>query len=241
MIEHMMYTLMDYAFYPECRKIIAMEGGIESVLGSIERFINDRIVVKQGLALLWNLSSDIDAREKLNNMKVEDIYNKIKDVYYNNQEVQEVVEVALRSLKLKQSVAMDPLIEKCLLQNACTFSVTGDKTYLLQVWYDCYTCNLRATYGICATCAVTCHHGHNLSSPKFGRFFCDCGHGALIKKGIICKSVKKLEDLGLERKREKDEDYFKRDGDDDPDPIIPLLPFLLPPKKQEKEKKKKEL
>jgi len=128
---------------------------------------------------------------------------------------------------------MDPLVEKCIIKDACTFSVTGNKSYLLQVWYVCFTCNLRSNFGICQSCAIFCHNCHQLSAPKFGRFFCDCGHGEAYntkKKGVLCLIVKKEEELGLKRKREKDEDYRKDDSDDDPNPLpIPLpFPFITP-------------
>jgi len=128
-------------------------------------------------------------------------------------------------------MAMDPLIEMCIIKDACTFSVTGSKSYLLQVWYDCFTCNLRSNFGICQSCANTCHSGHLLSAPKFGRFFCDCGHGEAYntkKKGVKCVIVKTETEIGLKKKREKDEDYRRDDdSDDDPPPDIPR-PFNLP-------------
>merc|ERR1711924_576727 len=46
------------------------------------------------------------------------------------------------------AMAQDLEIEKCLLAGKCTYSVTGDKSFLLQVWYSCFTCNLRTNYGM---------------------------------------------------------------------------------------------
>ena len=98
-----------------------------------------------------------------------------------------MVDVTLRNLSLEKGIAMDPLIEKCILVNACTFCVTGSKSYLLQrhsplstllqcsncqfylSWHDCYTCNLRTRCGICSVCVETCHKGHKISAPKFSR------------------------------------------------------------------------
>jgi hypothetical protein len=127
-------------------------------------------------------------------------------------------------------IAMDELIEKCIIANACTFCVTGSKTFLLQSWHDCYTCNLRSGYGICSTCVgtyldfclkmaffsskrlmntplslETCHKGHKISPPKYSRFYCDCGHGSKTKKGHICRGIKSAAEIGLEKKRERDE------------------------------------
>ena len=41
--------------------------------------------------------------------------------------------------------------------------------------YNCYTCKMMDTRGVCSVCAVNCHRGHDLSYSKRGSFFCDCG------------------------------------------------------------------
>ncbi|EFO84937.1 hypothetical protein CRE_03884 [Caenorhabditis remanei] len=56
----------------------------------------------------------------------------------------------------------------------CTFKSTGNK-FTSQHWYNCYTCNMMESTGVCSTCAVNCHRGHELAYSKKGAFFCDCG------------------------------------------------------------------
>lgn len=58
--------------------------------------------------------------------------------------------------------------------NFCTFKSTGDK-FTNQHWYSCYTCNMMEQTGVCSTCAVNCHRGHDIAYSKKGQFFCDCG------------------------------------------------------------------
>nr|ACI48997.1 hypothetical protein Cbre_JD01.004 [Caenorhabditis brenneri] len=58
--------------------------------------------------------------------------------------------------------------------NFCTFKSTGDK-FTNQHWYNCYTCNMMEQTGVCSTCAVNCHRGHDVAYSKKGQFFCDCG------------------------------------------------------------------
>ncbi|PAV85643.1 hypothetical protein WR25_08252 isoform B [Diploscapter pachys] len=57
----------------------------------------------------------------------------------------------------------------------CTYSTTQEE-FVNQHWYNCYTCNMVDTVGVCTVCAVNCHRGHDLSYSKRGSFFCDCGH-----------------------------------------------------------------
>jgi hypothetical protein len=82
------------------------------------------------------------------------IIAELKEKHYKNEEIQEIANVvrpftlssplsfrkviqiffkALRNLKLAQGMAMEPLIEQCILKESCTFSVTGSKSFLLQV------------------------------------------------------------------------------------------------------------
>ena len=67
---------------------------------------------------------------------------------YVVQEVQELADVLTRSVRnTSEAIAMDPLIEKCVIAESCTLAVTGTKTYLLQSWWSCYTCGARGKYG----------------------------------------------------------------------------------------------
>jgi len=221
---------MYYAFYPENRKIIADKGGLVLIESFLQKYGHDKDLVKESLSLIWNVACDLDVRKTLNQMNLSKVIEQVREKHYKNEEVKEVADVTLRNLKKEKGMAMDPLIEMCIIKEACTFSVTGNKSYLLQVWYDCYTCNLRSNFGICQSCANMCHNGHQLSAPKFGRFFCDCGHGEAFnnkKKGVKCLIVKNEAELGLKKKREKDEDYRKQDSDDEPTPDLPR-PFNRP-------------
>jgi len=195
----------------------------------MKKYINEKGLQKEAISLIWNLSCDLDVRALVNSLDAKTIVMLIREHHYKNVEIQELADITLRNLSLEKGNAMDPLIEKCIIANACTFSVTGEKTFLLQSWHDCYTCNLRSGYGICSICVVTCHKGHNISPPKFSRFFCDCGHGAL--KGKKCNAVKSLQELGLTMRREKDEDYREKDEDPTPDPFF--FPGPITPKKKQ--------
>ena len=61
---------------------------------------------------------------------------------------------------------------------ACTYRTTGP-VYKPQTWYQCTTCGLTGSEGVCKPCAETCHKGHALSEEKTSSgFFCDCSaHG----------------------------------------------------------------
>uniref|UniRef100_A0A0M3HTT2 UBR-type domain-containing protein n=1 Tax=Ascaris lumbricoides TaxID=6252 RepID=A0A0M3HTT2_ASCLU len=56
----------------------------------------------------------------------------------------------------------------------CTYRTT-EKQFILQHWYNCYTCGMIDGEGVCSVCAVNCHRGHDISYSKQGSFFCDCG------------------------------------------------------------------
>lgn len=58
--------------------------------------------------------------------------------------------------------------------NFCTYKSTG-RAYVTQHWYNCYTCNMMESEGVCSVCAINCHRGHDLAYSKKGSFFCDCG------------------------------------------------------------------
>ncbi|CAD6199759.1 unnamed protein product [Caenorhabditis auriculariae] len=58
----------------------------------------------------------------------------------------------------------------------CTYTST-EQEFINQHWYNCYTCSMVDTMGVCSVCAVNCHRGHDLSYSKEGSFFCDCGAG----------------------------------------------------------------
>ncbi|KAH3756321.1 calpain-15 [Pelomyxa schiedti] len=216
--------LTHLAFFRENRILFHEVDCLSLILQMLNKYKAEKGFVKSAVSLLWSLSCDLGVREALNNLNASEVINRASTQHYANVEVRETCDVALRNLQLATAIAMDPLIEKCILSNACTFSATGDKTFLLQPWYDCYTCNLRTGYGVCAVCAETCHHNHHLSLPKFSHFFCDCGHGRLngLKR---CPAVKDLAGLGLTKRREHDEGV---EEEEDPAPIPLPFPITLP-------------
>jgi hypothetical protein len=60
--------------------------------------------------------------------------------------------------------------------------VLSGQSYILQPVWRCHTCNLDFEHrnrGVCASCALVCHSGHNIvyDLSYSGGFFCDCGAG----------------------------------------------------------------
>lgn len=231
LINHDRFTSEIYALQHLCfmysvdgavsnRTYVAKYGGVELVLEGMKRYPKERDLNNVSASLLWNLACSPDVRDHIRDKTdAVTVLQALKGRSFNDVEIDEVCDVATRNIHNKGNVvAMDPLIESCIIKDACTFSVTGEKTFLLQVWYDCITCNLRSNFGICQTCASVCHEGHELSAPKFSRFFCDCGQGKAAKKSksiVPCKCVKDAKSLGLAKKREKDRNYHRDDHDDD--------------------------
>lgn len=64
--------------------------------------------------------------------------------------------------------------------DVCTLSYSGTKG-CVQEWYICSTCTGTASKGICASCVIHCHKGHDvcLSPDSPSHFFCDCGTGEM--------------------------------------------------------------
>jgi len=124
-LKHSMFGLMYYAFYDTHRKILSEKGALEIAKHCVEKFGSDKDLVKETLSLIWNLGCDEDVRKLLNSCGWPDLIKQIREKFYKNEEVQEIADVTLRSLKLSKGMAMEPLIEKCIIADACTFSVTG--------------------------------------------------------------------------------------------------------------------
>lgn len=62
-----------------------------------------------------------------------------------------------------------------LLTNAMCTYLSTQKIFIGQHWYNCDSCDLRFSTGLCSICALTCHSSHNIGYSKFSQFFCDCG------------------------------------------------------------------
>lgn len=70
--------------------------------------------------------------------------------------------------------ALEDSDEDSLSFALCTYSQT-EKEYMIQHWYNCHTCKMVDSVGVCSICARVCHRNHDLSYAKHGNFFCDCG------------------------------------------------------------------
>ncbi|BAM80532.1 hypothetical protein, conserved [Cyanidioschyzon merolae strain 10D] len=78
----------------------------------------------------------------------------------------------------------------------CTFLLTG-RSFRDQHWYRCSTCAFREDEGVCTSCALICHAGHEVSYVRFSGFFCDCGANAAATtprtKCLLCTLVRSEE------------------------------------------------
>jgi len=227
------YSLMHFLFMYDAdgksNRISAMElGALEMLMTAMNSFDSERSLQLIACSVLWNMACSQETRNHMMQSGVLELLEKVRQKFYGDEEFHEVIDAAKRNICMKSAaIAMDPLIEQCILQDACTFSVTGNKTFLLQVWYDCKTCNMRSNYGVCQTCAQVCHKGHELGPPKFARFYCDCGYGEVAKKADAvkaCLCVKTESELKLKKKREKDKFYYNPDEKEDPEPKPPVNP-----------------
>ena len=61
--------------------------------------------------------------------------------------------------------------------------------YSEQIWYYCKTCFKEQAKGVCAICALHCHHGHDLRFGGENRFYCDCNS----RYGNLCKCLQQPE------------------------------------------------
>lgn len=243
------YALQHLCFYSDVdgtpnSSYLNQFGGIGLLLNAFSRYPKERDLNNVGLSLLWNVATDPKLRQGMREAGVVQVCTEIKQRYYNDVELGEVCDVLARTVQNATAVALDPLIEECILKDCCTFAVTGKKCFLLQAWYDCYTCLMRSSFGICQTCATTCHAGHSLSPPKYSRFYCDCGSGVLLarqkKRGgdqriEACKCLRN--DVGLDLKRSQDKNFYDFDQDE---PDIPDDPEEVERKKRARPKKNPE-
>eukprot|EP00029_Vermamoeba_vermiformis_P014247 TRINITY_DN9370_c0_g1_i1.p1 TRINITY_DN9370_c0_g1~~TRINITY_DN9370_c0_g1_i1.p1 ORF type:complete len:622 (+),score=59.62 TRINITY_DN9370_c0_g1_i1:156-2021(+) len=66
-------------------------------------------------------------------------------------------------------------VKRAYQLNVCTFCTTG-YDYHYQTWFECITCGLSSSSGICSVCKDICHKGHQvIPTPQFTLFYCDCG------------------------------------------------------------------
>lgn len=226
------YTLIHMCFMSSrsgvSNRVLAGSKSIQILVDAMKRFPKKQKLQQICASCIWNLGCSVELRPWMREHGIVTLLKETAARFYGEDELLEVCDAAARNIQNETLIAMDPHIENCILQDACTFSVTGNKTFLLQVWYDCFTCNLRSNYGVCQTCANRCHAGHELSPPKFSRFYCDCGGLPAEKrpptvKPCICVRT------DLEKKREKDKNY--RDPEEDDPPAPNPKPKVAGPKK----------
>lgn len=76
----------------------------------------------------------------------------------------------------------------------CTFVSTGQNCQAQHYW-QCKTCGLVNGKGVCDSCAIACHTGHELIDAGTALFYCDCGsgEGPHVCKCILPVMVKKPE------------------------------------------------
>ncbi len=146
--------------------VAAAMGCGELLVAAMRRWPKGRDLQNHVASTLWNMSSSHAARLYLREKTAAlQVLAALKAAFPKDEELIEVAEVAARNITNPENVvAQDPLIEECILSNKCTFSVTGSKSYLLQVWYDCITCNLVSDFGVCQSCRDNCHKGHEVGS-----------------------------------------------------------------------------
>lgn len=70
----------------------------------------------------------------------------------------------------------------------CTYHVTGP-TYTWQPWYNCFTCGLLGDAGVCASCAYTCHAGHNIRPAPRSPCNCKCICCQMVHVYVVCVCV----------------------------------------------------
>jgi len=80
------------------------------------------------------------------------------------------------------------LLEYCIEKGKCT-KLLAENRYLVQSTFHCRTCNLDENEGICATCVVACHNGHDvvdMDEIKIDEFACGCA--VLSNNTCLCKN-----------------------------------------------------
>lgn len=71
----------------------------------------------------------------------------------------------------------------------CRYEGTGPY-WMPQRWYKCKSCTrdevgVDGGVGLCASCARSCHEGHELVEQEYSPFYCDCPLGGF--PSILCR------------------------------------------------------
>jgi hypothetical protein len=106
---------MFYAHNTNNRRLIAQGKAIPLLKEVLLQHCRDKHVVKEGVGLIWDLASDLTVQKEINEHNFKDLILLIKEKHYQNVEIQEICDIAIRQLSLEKGIAMDPLIEKCLI------------------------------------------------------------------------------------------------------------------------------
>jgi len=59
-------------------------------------------------------------------------------------------------------------------ERSASSSSSATTTFVVQPWYECYTCDLTRHRGMCAGCRFQCHRGHNVAFHGVRPALCDC-------------------------------------------------------------------
>jgi hypothetical protein len=164
-LQHLGFLFDEQVSPPVSLRLYMLELGIvDLVLQLLHRYPKEQELVNLVLSLVWALGSSTELREAFRKTDLLQLIKEAEQRFYSDEETRELCDVASRNItNAGASIAMDPFVENCIVHGCCTYAVTGRKSYLMQVWYDCATCNLRSNFGVCQVCAMTCHKGHVLS------------------------------------------------------------------------------
>ena len=125
-------------------------------------------VVSKNVAYLKNLIEDVDKKNGAICLQNDDLSEKNKIL---NQQISNI----------------NNIMETGIYENRCTFSNHGCN-FIDGPFFACSTCRAPNDQAICPACAVKCHSGHTLVA-RYGRYYCDCGHGGVFKSE--CKIINK--------------------------------------------------
>jgi hypothetical protein len=71
-------------------------------------------------------------------------------------------------------------VKRCIcggkFSNRCTYRLTKNADSFQKSWF-CYTCGLVGNRGVCESCCLICHQGHELVYAGEQNFVCNCGAG----------------------------------------------------------------
>lgn len=130
------YTLIHFCFTSSragvSNRLLVGAKGVELLMAAMRKYPTKQPLVQICCSCLWNLACSVELRPMMRESNVLELLKEAGNRFYNQPELAEVVDAAVRSITNAKAIAMDPVIEDCIIENACTFSVTGNKSFLLQ-------------------------------------------------------------------------------------------------------------